>query len=350
MRIPPAPSPGDLLPEPLLIVGADGRVVNSNAAARAALARVGPLLSGSLWPALLVAEDARRFEGLVQTLSPGDTATARLRFGTEKKTLSLRLTVLRLAQGASVTLHPLEGPALKSPLFFGQVDVPLPAAFLPTLTHALKSQIAAVRTATFLLTQHYQPAAPSKEHRWLAAIDESVVQSAALLDQVERLDATVLDGPVQAPEPTDVSEWLGRLTERAREACPGTSVALTCLSAVRGRWWVCTGLLGTAVGCLLSNTLKFAPAGSESSLRATEFAEGLELVVSDHGAGLPDHEVAQLFTPFFRGTNARQTPGCGLGLAIARAALLRLGGTLSYRVASGPRVEFSLRVPAKAER
>jgi signal transduction histidine kinase len=350
MRILPAPFPGDLIPEPFLIVGADGRVVNSNPLARTALSRVGSLLPGSSWNDLLGAEDARRFEALVQTLGPGETATAPFRFGTGEPTVLLRLNVLRLAEGASVTLHPLETSVLPAPLFFGQVDVPLPAVFLPTLTHALKSQLAAARTATFLLTKQYQPAALSKEHRWLAAIGDSLVQATAMLDQVELLDATVLEEPVRAPEPTDVSEWLGRLAEWANQASPGTKVALTCHSAVRGRWWLCTGLVGTAVGCLLSNTLKFAPAGSESSLRATEFADGLEIVVSDQGAGLPDSEVAQLFTPFFRGTNARPTPGCGLGLAIARAAILRLGGTISYRVAPGPRVEFSLRFPAKAER
>ena len=339
-----------MVPAPVLIVGADGRVVDSNPLARTALSLVGPLLPGSSWHDLLGVEETRRFEGLVQTLTPGDTATAHFRFGTGKQTVSFRLNVLRLARGASVTLYPGLTSSLKTPLFFGQVDAPLPAAFLPTLTHGLKSHLAAARTATFLLTKQYKPPALSKEHRWLAAIGESVVQSTALLDQVELLDATVLKEVVRPPEPTDVSEWLGRMTERANQAHPGTTVSLTGRSAVRGRWWLCTGLMDTAVGCLLSNALKFAPAGSQSCLSATELEDGLEIVVSNEGAGLPDDEVAQLFTPFFRGTNARQTPGLGLGLAIARAAVLRLDGTISYRVAPGPRVEFSLRFPAKAER
>ncbi len=350
MKNPPAPFPCDMVPEPFLIVGADGRVVDSNLSARTVLSSVGSLLPGSSWTDLLGEEQARRFEGLVRTLGPGDTATAQFHFGTGQQTVLLRLNVLRQVRGASVTLHSVEIPALKTPLFLGQVDTPLPAAFLPTLTHALKSHIAAACTATFLLRKQLQPLVSSKEHRWLAAIGESVVQSTALLDQVELLDATVLEVLVRAPEPTDVSEWLGRLTERAKQAHPGTTVTLACGGAVRGRWWLSTGLIGTAVGCLLSNALKFAPAGSQSSLHATEFKDGLEIVVSDQGAGLPDSEVDQLFTPFFRGTNARGTPGCGLGLAIARAAVLRLGGTLSYRVAPGPRVEFSLRLPAKAER
>ena len=350
MSTSPALSPGDLIPVPFVLVGADGRVVNSNPLARTALAQLGPLLPGARWNDVLGADAAGRFEALVETLAPGDATSARFRFGAGAEAFALRLNVLRLPQGISITLHPGETPVPKTPLFFGQVDVPLPSAFLPTLTHALKSHMAAARMATFLLAKHGPSAAASQENRWLAAIRESVVQSTALLDQIELLDATVLTTPVRAPEPTEVSAWLGRLTESAIQAQPGATVALACQSAVRGRWWLGTGLVGTAVGCLLSNALKFAPAGSRALLSATESDGGLEIVVSDQGAGLPDSEVARLFTPFFRGANALQTPGCGLGLVIARAAVLRLGGTIAYRVAPGPRVEFFLRLPAKAER
>jgi signal transduction histidine kinase len=350
MRTAPAPFPGDLIPEPFLIVGDDGRVVDSNVRARSALAGVGPLFPGSTWADLLAQDDAQRFEAMVRALEPGQTGSTDYVFGTGKRAVMLRLNVLRLADGASVTLHPVEIPSLKAPLFFGQVDTPLPAAFLPTLTHALKTLMAATRTASFLLAKKYQPPASAKEHRWLAAIGESVLQSTALLDQIDLLNATVLEVPGSAPEPTDFSVWLGHLTERTIQAHPGSKVALACQSAVRGRWWLCTALVGTAVGCLLSNTLKFAPAGSQSTVRATELEDGLEIVVSGAGDGLPEREAAQLFTPFFRGANAGQTPGCGLGLAIARAAVLRVGGTIFYRVAPGPRVEFVVRLPAKAER
>lgn len=350
MTAEPAPFPGDLIPEPYFIVGDDGRVVDSNRLARTALCRAGPLIPGSSWNGLLGPENARQFEALVRALGPGQIAHTHCTFGTGDQAISFRLNVLRLVCGAAVTLRPVETPSLKTPLFFGQVDAPLPAAYLPTVTHAMKTLMAAARTASFLLAKKYQPPALSKEHRWLAGIDESVNQSTALLDQIDLLHTTVLEVPGWAPEPTDVSVWLGHLTERTIQAHPGTKVSLACHSAARGRWWLCTALVGTAVGSLLSNTLKFAPAGSQASVRANEREDGLEIVVSDEGAGLPEREVAQLFTPFFRGANARQTPGCGLGLAIARAAVLRVGGTISYRVAPGPRVEFFLRLPAKAER
>lgn len=346
----PAKFSTDIMPEPFVVVAVNGRVLASNQLARTVIAGLGTLAPGSNWHDLLREDEARRFDALVQGLASGASASSEFRFGTGPRAISLQVNILRASRKIGVTLRPVQAPVAKAPLFSGQVDTPLPSAFLPTLAHALKSHLAAAKTATFLLGKKTRLPAESKEQRWLAALGESISRATELLDQVELLDTAVFEPVKGTSEPTLINEWLVRLAEGAQQAHPGAQVALSTHCAVTGRWWVSTGLVGRAVTCLLSNTLKFAPAGSQSCLRATEQASALEIVVSDQGAGLPDSETAQLFTPFFRGANARHIPGCGLGLAIARAGVLRLGGTISYRVAPGPRVEFSLRIPAKAER
>ncbi len=53
-----------------------------------------------------------------------------------------------------------------------------------------------------------------------------------------------------------------------------------------------------------------------------------ELVVSDHGPGIPAHERELVFERFFRSTTARAMPGSGLGLAIVKQVVLKHGGAL----------------------
>ncbi|MCC7450702.1 MAG: response regulator, partial [Anaerolineae bacterium] len=71
---------------------------------------------------------------------------------------------------------------------------------------------------------------------------------------------------------------------------------------------------------LLSNALKFSPAGSEIGI--TLRREGSEVVFSIHdaGIGIPQEEQARLFQNFFRGDSAERNriPGTGLGLALCR--------------------------------
>jgi signal transduction histidine kinase len=66
--------------------------------------------------------------------------------------------------------------------------------------------------------------------------------------------------------------------------------------------------------------------------------------VSDTGIGIPEADVAQIFSRFHRGRNAAAYEGSGLGLAIVKAIMTRHGGDIA--VASSPAgTTFTLRWP-----
>ena len=73
---------------------------------------------------------------------------------------------------------------------------------------------------------------------------------------------------------------------------------------------------------------------------------GAEVVVTDHGEGMPPEVLEHVFDRFYRGDAARSRArgGSGLGLAIARWALRGMGGDLSVEseVAAGTRVTLTL--------
>jgi signal transduction histidine kinase len=50
--------------------------------------------------------------------------------------------------------------------------------------------------------------------------------------------------------------------------------------------------------------------------------------VQDHGIGIPEDELAQLFAAFQRGSNVGQRPGTGLGLVIVKQSAELHGGTI----------------------
>src|SRR6185312_835549 len=84
--------------------------------------------------------------------------------------------------------------------------------------------------------------------------------------------------------------------------------------------------LGQACDNLVSNAVKFTPAGGKVtlSLRRDEIADGEPMAllsVCDTGMGIPADEQGQLFTRFFRSSTATRgaVPGVGLGLSITKA-------------------------------
>jgi two-component system sensor histidine kinase CpxA len=72
----------------------------------------------------------------------------------------------------------------------------------------------------------------------------------------------------------------------------------------------------------------------------------VRIEVRDHGPGLPESELSNIFRPFYRVAEARdrQSGGAGLGLAIAERVIRTHGGTISARnaVPKGLVVEISL--------
>lgn len=101
-------------------------------------------------------------------------------------------------------------------------------------------------------------------------------------------------------------------------------------------------LLKTALRQILSNSWKFTR-GTESP-KVEVLRDGAWLVVRDNGAGFDPTHASKLFRPFQR-LHSDAFPGNGVGLAIVRRILMRLGGDVSASGRVGSGVEIRLRIP-----
>lgn len=82
---------------------------------------------------------------------------------------------------------------------------------------------------------------------------------------------------------------------------------------------------------LVSNAIKFTPAGGRITVRLLPRDNGIDLVVSDTGVGIDEGSVPHLGTKFFRAPQATQAaiPGVGLGLMISKKIVEAHHGTLT---------------------
>jgi two-component system OmpR family sensor kinase len=104
-------------------------------------------------------------------------------------------------------------------------------------------------------------------------------------------------------------------------------------------------LLERALANLLANAIKFSPDGGAVELTLCAGQGLAQLVLRDHGPGVPDDELDLLFRPFFRGSNAARAEGHGLGLAIVERVVRVHGGTIDVRNADGDGLEVRLALP-----
>ena len=162
-------------------------------------------------------------------------------------------------------------------------------------------------------------------------VDEVLRTFQALL-HIAELEA---GAPGLANEPVDLGEVAERVVAAflpmAEEG--GRTLRLGPLPTRPARLMATPHLLSQLTANLLENALLHTPVGSTVSV-AVE-AEGLKLTVADNGLGVPADARERIFVRFTRLDASRNTPGSGLGLALASAIAQAFHGRL-YAEDAGP--------------
>jgi signal transduction histidine kinase len=83
-----------------------------------------------------------------------------------------------------------------------------------------------------------------------------------------------------------------------------------------------------ALDNLMSNAIRWTPAGGEIRLAAGREDGQTRLEIADSGAGIAEEILPHVFERFYRGESARQDSSSGLGLAITRSIIELQGGRI----------------------
>ena len=106
--------------------------------------------------------------------------------------------------------------------------------------------------------------------------------------------------------------------------------------------------LHSAFSNLISNAIRYTPAGGQITVKWAHNAEGAVFSVTDTGPGIAPEHFSRLAERFYRidRSRSRETGGTGLGLAIVKHVVQRHGGTLSIDSKLNKGSTFSLHFPS----
>ena len=227
-------------------------------------------------------------------------------------------------------------------------------ALAEAAAHDLNTPLTSVRGQAQLLRRRVrrgQAVEPAALEAGLAAIEAAADRMTALV--AEMMDAAYLSAgrPLELRlDSVDLAALARRTAEEAQRGTVRHRVRVTGDDAPLVGEWDATRL-ERVLANLLTNAIKFSPAGGEISLRlhcetAPDETAWAVASVTDQGVGIPPAELDRLFERYYRGTNvAGRIRGTGIGLAGAKQIVEQHGGTITVASIEGQGATFTLRLP-----
>lgn len=220
-----------------------------------------------------------------------------------------------------------------------------------TMSHDLRTPLSAISGAADMLAEEGPAVTPDDQAAYLELIEHNTGRLLHMVDDLLLLAQLDFEGLKPARVPVDLADVATAAVHDVRPAARAKGVELE-LRATSG-----PDLLGDPqqlrhlVDNLVSNAVKYTPAGGHVEVEAVPNGKGWLLSVADDGIGIPAAEQAGIFGRFARGSNARSAhiAGSGLGLLIARAVAQSHGGDITVESEEGRGSRFEVRLRCAEE-
>jgi signal transduction histidine kinase len=216
--------------------------------------------------------------------------------------------------------------------------------FLNAVSHELRTPLAAVIGSAKTMERMGADLSDEEQRHMLRAITRNAEKLQRMLSDLLDLDR-MARGVLRAHRtPEELASLVRRVAEDP-EVIHDRSVEMEAHQMVLP---VDPPKVERIVENLLANAVKYSPPGTPIMVRLLRVTDGAELVVEDHGPGVPDELREQIFEPFRQGPNAQtHAPGVGIGLSLVARFAEMHGGRAWFepRVGGGSSFHVLLRDP-----
>lgn len=111
--------------------------------------------------------------------------------------------------------------------------------------------------------------------------------------------------------------------------------------------WADSDLLMVAFRNLIENSLKFSGPEGQVEVRASEDGHNILVEIDDNGRGILPEDLPNIFDELYRGENARELPGSGLGLALVRRIIELHSGSVTVNSRPEQGTMMRVHLPAR---
>ncbi|TAH41994.1 MAG: PAS domain-containing sensor histidine kinase [Bacteroidetes bacterium] len=216
--------------------------------------------------------------------------------------------------------------------------------FVSIASHEFRTPLSTILTSVTLIDKYQNPEDTEKRLKHIDRIKSSVKNLTEILNDflsLEKLEAgkietklSTFDLPKFAEDLNEELQALSKKGQRIEYTHSGEERLVT----------MDRQLLRNICINLLNNAIKYSPEDSIIELQS-HINDTIELVVKDHGIGIPKEDQSHLFERFFRAANVTAIQGTGLGLNIVKRYVQLMKGSIKFESEVNSGTTFTLNFP-----
>ena len=215
------------------------------------------------------------------------------------------------------------------------------------ISHDLRTPLTSIRAILEALGDNVVDD-PATEERYLKTVQNEIRGLSHLIDELFTVSQMDAGGLVLDCQFNSLGDLISDTIESFSELAVRQNVTLQgSIPEGLDPVWMDARQLGRVLDNLISNALRYTPAGGVIAIQATRQDGEIRVDVKDNGEGIHSEDLPRIFDLFYRGEKSRSrgTGGAGLGLAIAYGVIDAHGGKIWVDSRPGSGTCFSFTLP-----
>ena len=216
--------------------------------------------------------------------------------------------------------------------------------FVSMMSHEVRTPLAIIDGTAQRMTRHAAKLTPEILEQRIDTIRNSVKRMTELIESslsAARIEAGTI---TKRLEQTDLGGLIATICESHRKLIAPREI-LVDVGALHRQIYVDPSLLDQVINNLVSNAIKYAPGDSPIEVKGWTERGHAVFSVRDYGLGIPEKDLAKLFTQFFRAGTSTGIAGTGIGLHLAKHFVELHDGTIDVVSVEGEGSTFTVRLP-----
>jgi two-component system sensor histidine kinase GlrK len=217
--------------------------------------------------------------------------------------------------------------------------------FLRHVSHELKTPLAALREGVSLLEEGVTGTLSDDQKEVARILRQNTALLQSQIEDLLRFNAAAFEARKLVRQRVELVDLIQDLVARQRLQWQARQLAV---KVEGGPLWVEVDpdKLGTALGNLLSNAIRFSPSGATIRLSVTRVPGRACIDIVDQGPGVAAADRARVFEPFYRGERqpSDAVRGTGIGLSIVHEYITAHGGVVELQD-DAPGAHFHIELP-----